>query len=62
MEGIGLTLKFKHDGKLFRRYTRNADDTTLTVSLPMMVLSLLQQDLVQRELCRSISWSVGTLD
>ena len=30
MRGIGLTLKFKHDGKLFCRYTRNADETTLT--------------------------------
>ena len=30
VEGVGVTLKFEHDGKLFRRYTRNAEETTLT--------------------------------
>ena len=30
MRGIGLTLKFKHDGKLIRTYTRNAVEATLT--------------------------------
>ena len=30
LDGVGLTLKYKHDQKLFRRYTRNAEETRLT--------------------------------
>ena len=29
-DGVGLNLKYKHDRKLFRRYTRNAEETRLT--------------------------------
>ena len=30
LDGVGLTLKYKHNQKLFRRYTRNAEETRLT--------------------------------
>ena len=29
-DGVGVSLKYKHDRKLFRRYTRNAEETKLT--------------------------------
>ena len=29
-DGVGVSLKYKHDQKLFRRYTRNAEETKLT--------------------------------
>ena len=28
-DGIGVQLRYKHDRKLFRRYTRNAEETRL---------------------------------
>ena len=30
MEGVGIYLRYKHDGKLFRRYTKKAEETWLT--------------------------------
>ena len=30
VEGAGVYLRYKHDGKLFRRYTRNAQETKIT--------------------------------
>ena len=30
MEGVGIYLKYKHDRKLFRRDTKNAEETWLT--------------------------------
>ena len=30
MEGVGIYLRYKYDGKLFRRYTKNAEETWLT--------------------------------
>ena len=30
IDGVGVDLKYKQDDKLFRRYTRNADETRLT--------------------------------
>ena len=37
-EGVGVTVRYKYDNKLFRRYTRNAmQKRSLSVSLLMMV-------------------------
>ena len=30
MEGVGMYLRFKYDQKLFRRYTRNAQETRMS--------------------------------
>ena len=29
-DGVGASLKYKHDWKLFRKYTHNAEETKLT--------------------------------
>ena len=54
VEGVGVELKYKYDGKLFRRYVCNA-------CLQMMVPFLPRLDLVQRELCRRTSRSAEAL-
>ena len=43
--GVGITVKYKYDEKLFRRYIRNASEGKITEL--MMVLSLHPLDQVQ---------------
>ena len=47
-EGVGMTIQYKLDRKLFRRYTKNASEKRVTVSLLTMVPSLHPRDLEQR--------------
>ena len=53
-EGVGIDVRYKYDKKLFRRYTRNANERkSRSAYLLMMGLSLHQQDQVQRGQCWS---------
>ena len=37
VEGVGVYLRYKHDRKLLGRYTRDADEMKVSVSLLMML-------------------------